>query len=285
MHNSSPRKFSSNVVRLGITAALAVGTLGSLPAPAEAAVPTGLLAAGVAGQGFGSIKGRLVWAGDKAPEREVLKQVGKADRNPEVCAAKEPILDNELIVDPSTKGVRFAFVYVTAPKGDNPDARKALLQKAPTVEIDQKNCQFVPPVVALMEDQKVVFKSSDPVGHNVNYASFTAAFNTMLAPQGQMEKKLASERRPVPLKCDIHPWMKAYMLVLGHPFFTVTGEDGSFEIKGVPAGVQKVVIWQGSVGYVNKERALGFPVTVPAGGAVDLGEIRFEPSRVKKVAG
>jgi hypothetical protein len=264
---------------------LVFAALAGLSAPARAGVPPALIASTATAQGFGSIKGKLVWGGDKAPDRKVLVEVGKARQNKEVCAASAPVLDNELIVEPATRGIRDAIVYVTRPTGSNPEAVKTLLQKAPTVEIDQKNCQYIPPVALVHQEQKVIFKSSDPVNHNVHYNSFDASFNTLLAPNGQMEKQLPSERRPVPLTCDIHPWMKSYVMVFNHPFFTLTGEDGSFEIKGVPAGEQKVVIWQGAVGYVNPQRAQGKPVLVPAGGTIDVGTITLDPARVRSLGG
>ena len=157
---------------------------------------------------------------------------------------------------------------------------KALVAKNPKVEIDQKNCEFVPYALAIHQDQPLVIKSSDPVNHNVRYAAFTnAAFNQILAPNGQLEVKLVAERRPILVDCDIHPWMKGYIMVFDHPFFAVTGEDGSFEIKGVPAGAQNLVVWQEKVGYVNPEKAKGMPVTVKAGEATDVGAVTIDPPR------
>ena len=69
--------------------------------------------------------------------------------------------------------------------------------------------------------------------------------------------KLVAERRPIAVACDIHSWMKAWIMVFDHPFFAVTGPDGSFEIKGVPAGEQHLVVWQEKVGYVNRKRPRG----------------------------
>ena len=87
-----------------------------------------------------------------------------------------------------------------------------------------------------------MIKSSDPVNHNVRYAAFTnSPFNQILRPNGHIDVKLVAERRPIVVACDIHSWMKAYIMVFDHPFFAVTAADGSFEIKGVPAGEQHLV--------------------------------------------
>ncbi len=83
------------------------------------------------------------------------------------------------------------------------------------------------------------------------------------------------------VSCDIHPWMESYLLVMDHPFFAVTAEDGSFEIKGVPAGNQKLVVWQSNVGYVTEGKAAGTSVKVEAGKTTDVGEIKLLPSAIK----
>ena len=108
--------------------------------------------------------------------------------------------------------------------------------------IDQKGCRFLPHAVALHKDQKLVFKSSDPVGHNIRYTGFTRRLaSTRCSPPTARRpvKFTAAEKNPVELVCDIHPWMTGYFMVFDHPFFAVTKPDGSFEIKGVPAGTQK----------------------------------------------
>jgi hypothetical protein len=271
--------------RVGLVAGLAVSGLFGLGSGSAHAlsVPVGAVLAGVAGQGdFGTIKGRLVWGGDQAPERKALREVGKADKDPAVCAANAPIPDNKLAVDPKTKGIKFGFAYLVRPKGENPAAVKALVEKAPKVVIDQKNCEFLPYSVGVHQDQTLVFKSSDPVNHNIHVTPFTnAPFNTILPPNGEMEKKFVAERRVVPLTCDIHPWMHGNIMVFDHPFFAVTGEDGSFEIKGVPPGEQNLVVWQEAVGYVTPGLARGMPVVVKAGEVSSVGEVVLAPSKVK----
>ena len=140
----------------------------------------------------------------------------------------------------------------------------------------------MPHVQAIHQDQLLVIKSSDAVSHNVRYSAFTnPTFNQILAPRGQLEVKLTAERRPIVVACDIHTWMKAYLMVFDHPFFAVTGSDGSFEIKGVPGGSQNLVFWQEKVGYVNPEKAKGTPVLVRAGEVRDLGAVAIHPSQVK----
>ena len=167
------------------------------------------------------------------------------------------------------------------PKGANPEAEAALLKKEPKVEIDQKACEYIPHVSAFMTKQPVVFKSSDAVGHNVHLNGFANTKNVMLSPNGSTKADTLKKDRPVMVSCDIHPWMQGWVVVLDHPFFAVTADDGSFEIAGVPAGTQNVVIWQEKVGFVNTGGNKGMPVTVEAGKATDVGEIKLDPTKVK----
>jgi hypothetical protein len=236
------------------------------------------------GQGqFGSIKGRLVWDESEIPPVKVLEAQGKAAKDPEVCARDKPVLSREVAVDPKTKGVAYGFAFIAQPKGANPDAVNDLVAKNPKAELDQQNCEFMPYVLPMHQDQTLVVKASDPmINHNVRLTPFqNAGLNQTLRPQGQLQIKLVAERRPIRVACDIHPWMHAWIMVFDHPFFTTTGKDGSFEIKGVPAGTQNLVVWQENVGFVTTGGSRGMPVEVKAGAATDVGEIKVDHTKVR----
>jgi hypothetical protein len=253
------------------------------PQSARAALPAHLLLAPIAvGQAqTGTIKGRLVWGDENIPPVKVDIEKGKSEKDPNICAATAPILSRELVVDPKTKGVAYGLVWLVRPKGDSTEQTRTLLAKNPKVELDQKNCEFQPYVLPFHKDQVLVIKSSDPVGHNVRFTGFNNdGANAMVVPNGQFEVKLkAAETRPMKLQCDIHGWMTGYLLVLDHPFFATTGTNGSFEIKDVPAGDQKMIVWQGKVGFANPGRGMGMPVTVKAGEATDVGDVKIDPAK------
>jgi hypothetical protein len=261
-----------------LIAAAAFTFVDAAQSTAMAGQPIAVIASFAPAQGaYGTIKGKLVWGGSTIPKPDQLK----ADKDPNVCAVK-PLFDRGLEIDPQTKGIANAFAYINTPKGKNAEAEKELISKEPKVTIDQKNCEFLPYSTAIHKDQTLIFKSSDAIGHNAHYQGFTNNRNVALGPNGQTESKLVAEKRPLALTCDIHPWMKGNIMVFDHPFFAVTAPDGSFEIKGVPAGAQNLVVWQVKTGYVTAGAARGMPVNVKAGEVTDVGNITLDPAKVKK---
>jgi hypothetical protein len=227
---------------------------------------------------YGEIKGKLVWGGANPPAPQKIANVNK---DPQVCAVK-PLYKQDMVVNAKTKGIQFALAYIANPKGKNADLEKATIKDHPKVEMDQKNCEFIPHVMGMMKDQEIVFKSSDPVGHNVRYQGFSnGAKNVTIPANGQLSAKLVKEIRPMTVNCDIHTWMSAYLMVFDHPFFAVTDDQGNFTIKGVPAGQQNLVIWHERVGYVTPGAGKGMPVTVKANETTDVGEIKLDPTKVK----
>jgi hypothetical protein len=220
----------------------------------------------VKAEGWGTLKGRVIFDGD-APAPKVEFAQGKAPKDPTICAVNGPVMNEKLVVDPKSKGVRNALVYIPKPTAINPEADSEARQR-PLV-FDQKGCVFAPHVLAAIKGEKVEVKSSDAVGHNVNPSAMrNPPFPNQTVPaNGSFSIEIKNpDNRPGKVVCDIHPWMSAWWLTMNNPYFAVTDAEGNFEIKNVPAGTQKVVVWQESVH--PKFVANGDPVVIKPGGEV-----------------
>jgi plastocyanin len=127
--------------------------------------------------------------------------------------------------------------------------------------IDQQGCLFLPRVVGVMAGQTVEFLNSDPVLHNVRTAPKNNEPFNISQPNAGMKYPYTFEKPEVgiPLRCDVHFWMSGFLHVLPHPFFTVTGNDGSFVMKNVPPRAYTLEAWHGKLGSKTVE------VTVNAG--------------------
>lgn len=136
--------------------------------------------------------------------------------------------------------------------------------------LDQIGCLFKPRVQGVQAGQPLVVRNSDPVLHNVQAVPTNNPELNFGQPFQGMETEVVFET-PEPMirvKCDIHPWMAAYLAVIEHPFFDTTGADGGFVIADLPPGEYTVAAWHEVLGEQKAE------VTVAAGEAVDL-EFRF----------
>jgi len=170
-----------------------------------------------------------------------------------VCAdlnRDKSALYETLVVNPDST-VKWALVSIRGNvPGKYPVPDKPLL-------MDQVNCIFVPHVAAMMAGQEIEYRNSDPVSHNVrSNARRNTSFNSIFASKMSMKSKLELPEQAIQLKCDIHYWMSAYVHVLQHPFFAVTGEDGSFIISGVPPGTYTLFSWHETLKAPNQSITL-----------------------------
>ncbi len=108
--------------------------------------------------------------------------------------------------------------------------------------LDQKGCEYIPYVAAIQTGQKVLVKTSDPVFHNVDVipaapGNGSGAKNAAQAPgAADITLSFPAEEKFLRFKCDVHPWMFAYVTIVDSPYFSVTGKDGTFKISNVPPG-------------------------------------------------
>ena len=143
--------------------------------------------------------------------------------------------------------------------------------------LDQKGCIYMPHVFGMVAGQELLIKNSDATLHNIHsMPKVNKEFNFAM-PKVVKEKKSTfslSEPDPFYIKCDVHPWMKSWVLVSDHPFFAVTDENGNFSIEGIPAGTYEVVCWQEKFG----KRTITKKVTIGDGDTTE----NFVFSRPKK---
>jgi hypothetical protein len=184
----------------------------------------------------GSVKGAVAFDGE-APKRKQIDVGGD-----KFCAAnheKEPLLTDEIIVKDGKLANVIVYVKTGAEKWEfTPPTEPA--------KIDQHGCHYVPHIVVMMAGQPLEVLNSDETTHNIHgVGKENPEFNISQASAGKKDtlKKLESAELPYNVGCDVHKWMKAKIGVFDHPFFAVTGEDGAFELKGLPDGDYELEAW------------------------------------------
>ena len=156
--------------------------------------------------------------------------------------------------------------------------------------LDQKGCHYTPHVMGVMVNQPISITNSDPTTHNVHFRPTKNPDWNQSQPNGAgpLSHKLAVSEVLVPVKCDQHPWMRAFIGVMKHPFFAVSGEDGSFTISGVPPGKYTVVAWHEGPGS-GTEKTMEVTVAAKAPATADFtfgatAELRGKPSSIPVVS-
>jgi len=204
-------------------------------------------------------------AQDGFPLTGVVKIKGDVPRRRKVrmdadpkCAAlhAEAPLDETIVAD-KDGNVQWACVFVRkgaeGKKGPEP----------PKAVINQEGCQYKPHVLGVMVGQEITILNSDELLHNIHALPFAnKEFNFGQPQKGMVEKKsFTTVEVPVKIKCDIHPWMGAWAIVLDHSFFSVTDPAGKFEIKGLPPGKYTIEAWHEAYKSVTVEVEVKGPTT------------------------
>lgn len=216
---------------LVLVPALLVAACGSGPR-SEAKIDSNLPVAKVDAATAGSISGRVTFQGQAPAMPEIdMSSNPQCERQHEVPAKAETVIVN------SNGTIKNVFVWI---KSGLPQERWT----APTTpaRLDQHGCIYEPHVQGIMEGQDLDIVNSDPVNHNVHAeAEKNAAWNESQPPRAEHKiKRFDREEVLFPVTCSVHPWMRAYIGVSPHPFFAVTGDDGTFTMKGVPPGTYTI---------------------------------------------
>src|SRR6202041_2737192 len=126
------------------------------------------------------------------------------------------------------------------------------------VVFEQKGCQYKPHVLALQANQKLDVVNSDETTHNIHPNPANNREWNMTQPHGvPLEDSFAREEIAIPVKCNVHPWMKGYIAVFKHPFFAVTGKDGNFDLSNLPPGTYTIKAWHEKLGTSTQTVVIG----------------------------
>lgn len=253
--------------RLALRASVVAGLLG-LASP---------FVADTQAQGWGDVTGQFVLDG-AAPKVDPKKNDKEA-----VCSKEIP--SDELHVNKDNNGIANVFIYIPATKKPkvHPDLVKP---KEEVLVLDQKDCRFIPHALLARSGQTLLIKSMDDCNHNTRISPIKgAAINTTVTPKnrdGLPYKPTLAESLPTQIKCDIHPWMTSYCLMLDHPYAAVTDADGKFKIEKVPAGDHEFRVWHEFGGGFYIEKA--FKVSVKDGKTTALPAYKVEAKKLADAA-
>lgn len=209
-----------------------------------------------------TLSGRVFYEGDPPPQDRTVSEEVIAAANDAYCKKHHldnPVLIEDLIVSPEG-ALRNVLVYVKKFPEDWTHT-----PSADPVVLDQVNCTYVPHVFGVMVGQPIEVTSNDDTPHNVHLFARRKAGENFAIAKGK--KKNVEFKFPEPLgssyfMCDYHGWMKAWVGVFKHPFFAVTGEDGSFTLPKLPPGTYTIAAWHEQPDLLKPQER---EVTVKAG--------------------
>lgn len=193
----------------------------------------------------GSVSGQVTYQG---PEVRAIPIDMKSDP---ACADanKEPVYAQDVVVN-ANGTLRNALVFV---KDGLPAGRFPIPATHPI--LDQSGCMYFPRVLGVMVGQEFEVRNGDGTTHNVHAAPHANREWNRSQINGAVpfRDSFAHREIAVPMKCNVHPWMKAWVAVLDHPYFAVTGEDGAFELRGLPPGEYTLEVWHEKLGTVDHQ--------------------------------
>jgi plastocyanin len=183
----------------------------------------------------GSIEGVVSFTG-KAPE---MKDIPKP--SDPVCAAAKPKENSVLVSNGGLKDVLVRIEVGGAKAGDVPTT-------AP--QLKQEGCMYIPRILGVVAGQDIEVVNADKTMHNVHTYKGQETLLNAGQPAGSspIKKPASDEAAVIKVKCDVHPWMTAYVIATDHPFFAVTDENGKFKIDKVPPGDYNVEAWHSEYG-------------------------------------
>lgn len=207
------------------------------------------------GEGTSSVRGRVIYAG-----QATQPQLVTVHRDSKTCG--ESLLWETFGVDPATRGLEGVVVSVEGvpPSSDRLVARDIILESS--------HCRFLPRVSATTVGSTITFRNSDPILHNSQLLQrdnlLPIRMNVLQPSKVPDTNKVLTELGIFEVRCNIHPFMHASIVVFDHPYFTVTDGTGEFQLQNIPAGIYKLRLWHENLGVTEKI------LTIGEDGATDL---------------
>ncbi len=199
-------------------------------------------------QTAGEISGKIFFSGKKLPAKKV-----DMDEDP-LCAKQHatPVMDEVIAANGSGQEMTLGNVFVYVKKGLED---KNFAPPADNVTIEQKGCWFGPRVLGIQVGQTLKVINSDPLTHNIHpLPQVNREWNQSQAPGAEaFERKFTQPEVMIRVKCNIHNWMHAWVGVVAHPYFVVTGADGSFTLRNLPPGTYTIEAWHEQLGRQEQQ--------------------------------
>lgn len=190
----------------------------------------------------GTITGKVTYTGTPPKMKPI-------DMAKEPTCAKQhttPVMTENVATGPENS-LQYVVVYISA--GDAPGAAPS-----ESVRYDQRGCQYLPHILPMQTGQSLQIFNDDQTSHNIHPIAKTNPEWNKSQPAGSPPIDTKYDKPEfIPVKCNIHPWMHGYFVVLNTAHYAVTGQDGTFSLKGLPPGKYIVTAWQEQYGTQTQE--------------------------------
>jgi plastocyanin len=212
---------------------------------------------GVEAASAAAIRGTILNAGPPPERKQIPINIDQY-----VCGKSK---ESEDLIVGANRGIRWAVVSLQSPPpGPRPEAT------AKPVQMDQQQCVYIPRVVVVPVGGTVEFLNNDRLLHNLHSASTENATFNRTQPKGRTIPMVFKKPEIVRVDCDLHTWMRAWVVVADHPFFAVTGPQGEFVLDNVPPGKYTLKVWHETLGTVTRDVTVGDQDA--AGVTVEMGK-------------